>query len=74
MHRLLKAMVIPAAAILIAMLFAPSQGADVAAADDVVRGAQVQTHTQTPYTPPPLDWLERSATLVAQLAPPVNAD
>lgn len=72
MHRLLKAMVIPAAAILIAMLFAPSRGAEVAAASDVVRGAQV--HTQTPYTPPPLDWLERSANLVAQLAPSVNAD
>lgn len=73
MHRLLRAMVIPAAAILIAMLFAPSHGGEVAAANEVVRGAQVQFH-QTPYTPPPLDWLKRSATLVAQLAPPVNAD
>jgi hypothetical protein len=74
MHRLLKAMVIPAAAILIAMLFAPSHGGEVAAANDVVRGAQVHTHTQTPYTPPPLDWLERSANVLFQLAPPVNAD
>ncbi len=74
MHRLLKAMVIPAAAILIAMLFAPSRGADVAAANAVVRGAQVHTHTQTPYTPPPLDWLEQSANVLSQLAPPVNSD
>jgi hypothetical protein len=74
MHRLLKAMVIPAAAILIAMLFTPSRGAEVAAANEVVRGAQVHTHTQTPYTPPPLDWLERSANVLSQLAPPVNAD
>lgn len=73
MRRLLKAMVIPAAAISIAMLFAPSRGAEVAAANDVVRGAQVHS-TQTPYTPPPLDWLERSATLADQLAPSVNAD
>ena len=72
MHRLLKAMVIPAAAILIAMLFAPSRGAEVAAANEVARGAQV--HTKTPYTPPPLDWLERSATLVGRLAPSVNSD
>jgi hypothetical protein len=74
MHRLLKAMVIPAAAILIAMLFDPSHGAEVAAANEVVRGAQVHTHTQTPYTPLPLDWLQRSANLVVQLAPSVNAD
>jgi hypothetical protein len=74
MHRLLKAMVIPGTAILIATLFAPSHGADVAAANEVVRGAQVQTHSQTPYTPLPLDWLERSANLVVQLAPSVNAD
>lgn len=74
MHRLLKAMVIPAAAILIAMLFAPSHGPETVAANDVARGAQVQTPTPTPYTPPPLDWLERSATLVSQLAPSVNAD
>jgi hypothetical protein len=72
MRRLLRAMVIPAAAIWIAMLFAPSHGGEVAAANDVVREAQVRT--QTPYTPPPLDWLERSATLVARLAPSVNAD
>jgi len=74
MHRLLKAMVIPAAAILIAMLFAPSHGGEAAAANDVVRGAQVQTHTQTPNTPPPLDWLEQSANVLSQLAPSVNAD
>ena len=72
MHRLLRAMVIPAAAILIAMLFDPSHRTEVAAASDVVRGAQV--HTKTPYTPPPLDWLERSATLVGRLAPSVNSD
>ena len=74
MHRLLKAMVIPAAAILMASLFAPSHGGEAAAANDVVRGAQVQTHTPTPYTPHPVDWLERSATLISQLAPSVNAD
>jgi len=69
MHRLLKAMVIPTAAILIATLFAPSPSPEAAAANEVVRMAQVHTHTPNPYTPPPLDWLERSATLVAQLAP-----
>jgi len=74
MHRLLRAMVIPAAAILIAMLFSPSHGGEVAAANEVVRGAQVHTHPKTPYTPPPLDWLEQSANALSQLAPPVNAD
>ncbi len=74
MHRLLKAMVIPAAAILIAMLCAPSHGPETVAANEVARGAQVQIHTPTPNTPPPLDWLERSATLVSQLAPSVNTD
>ncbi|MDA1234404.1 MAG: hypothetical protein O3A53_06360 [Acidobacteria bacterium] len=74
MRRLLKAMVIPAAAILIATLFAPSQGAEATAANEVAQGAQVQTNPKTPFTPHPLDWLERSATLVAQLAPSVNTD
>jgi hypothetical protein len=66
MLRLLTAIVLPAAAILIVTILAPLRVQVVEAANNVVREVQVQTPTPTPT---PLDWLWQSANLIAQLAP-----
>lgn len=67
MRRLVTAIVLPVAAILIAMILGPAEAPLVEAAHDVVREVQVQAPT-TPPTPNPLDQQRPSATLIAQRA------
>ena len=69
MRRLLQATLAPTGAILIAALFAPSPAPVAEPAESVAAGAQVQYLQPHNPNPNPMDWLERSAHLLAQLAP-----
>ena len=67
MRRLITAIILPVAAILIALTMGPSEVPAVEAAHDVVREVQVQAPT-IPPTPKHLDQQRSSATLIAQRA------